>query len=552
MPYHIGGEIQDRAKLNVQTPESLKKRLNLDVRCLTEVLTINRAAKTVTVKDYTTGRTYDERYDDLVLSVGAMPFTPPIKGIDRPGNFALRNLVDMDKINDWIAKVDAKSVIVAGAGFIGVEMAEQLHRRGLTVSLVEALPQIMAPLDEEMAALLHEELEKHGVRVIINDGIDGFTEPTEGAKGSDVALKSGETLHADIVILGMGVRPDTKLAKEAGLKLGARGGIIVDPFLRTEDLNVWAVGDAIEVNPPPLPRSTGPDWSHEGSRGGRFLRGLTLPTVQVRNPTLGGEPWMVAMAGPANRQGRMVADNIFGKVKREYRGTIGTSVLRCFDLTCACTGVNERTVKGKGLPYKAIVIHPKSHAGYYPGACEIWFKLIFDPTDGRVLGAQAVGADLVEKRIDVVATAMHSRCTVDDLAELELCYAPPVGSAKDPVNYAGMLAQNVRDGLLETCTFDEVPALLARPDVCLFDVRTPKEVANNGNIRRDALNIEVDMLRSRLAELPKDKTLLVHCCSGLRAYYACRILNAQGFKTINLCGGYQMWKHLGAKKWPQV
>jgi NADPH-dependent 2,4-dienoyl-CoA reductase/sulfur reductase-like enzyme len=302
MPYHIGGEIQDRAKLNVQTPESLKKRLNLDVRCLTEVLTINRAAKTVTVKDYTTGRTYDERYDDLVLSVGAMPFTPPIKGIDRPGNFALRNLVDMDKINDWIAKVDAKSVIVAGAGFIGVEMAEQLHRRGLTVSLVEALPQIMAPLDEEMAALLHEELEKHGVRVIINDGIDGFSEPTQGAKGSDVALKSGETLHADIVILGMGVRPDTKLAKEAGLKLGARGGIIVDPFLRTEDLNVWAVGDAIEVSPPPLPRRTGPDLSQEGSRGCRSSAWPDTPPLcrcatRLWGASLGWWPWRARPTG---------------------------------------------------------------------------------------------------------------------------------------------------------------------------------------------------------------------------------------------------------------
>lgn len=452
-----------------------------------------------------------------VLSVGAKPFIPPIKGIDREGNISLRNLQDMDKIDAFIRDKNAKRVVVCGAGFIGVEMAEQLKHRGLDVVLVEALPQIMAPVDEEMAAMLETEIVKHGVRVITNDGIASFVEPTDGATGSDVLLASGTRLPADIVILGLGVRADTQLVADAGLKLGARGGIIVNEYLQTEDPHIWAVGDAIEV----------------------------------KNPTL-GDTWMVAMAGPANRQGRMVADNIFGE-KKQYKGTIGTSVLRCFDLTCACTGVNERTVKSKGLPYKAFHIWPKSHAGYYPGACSIWFKLVFNPETGAIYGAQAVGKDLVEKRIDVVATAMYGKMTVEDLANLELCYAPPFGSAKDPVNYAGMVAQNIMDGEIKTCTWDEIPKLLEDPNNFLLDVRTPNEHDHNGHIKADALNIEVDHLRENLHKIPRDKTLIVHCCSGQRSYYACRILMQEGFQNcINVSGGFQMWKVHGLKKFPQV
>eukprot|EP00285_Hemiselmis_virescens_P015200 CAMPEP_0173383216 /NCGR_PEP_ID=MMETSP1356-20130122/5757_1 /TAXON_ID=77927 ORGANISM="Hemiselmis virescens, Strain PCC157" /NCGR_SAMPLE_ID=MMETSP1356 /ASSEMBLY_ACC=CAM_ASM_000847 /LENGTH=578 /DNA_ID=CAMNT_0014337965 /DNA_START=206 /DNA_END=1942 /DNA_ORIENTATION=- len=513
MPYYLGGEIKDRSALNVQTEGSLKARLNLTVHCLTEVTKVNREAKTVSVKEYTTGKEYDEPYDDLVLSVGAAPFKPPIPGIERDGNISLRNLNDMDKIHDWINSTGGKRAVVAGAGFIGVEMAEQLKHRGMEVWLVEAMPQIMAPLDEEMAKLLHAELEAKGVHVFVDDGINSFVPPTDGAKGSDVNLKSGVTLHADVVILGLGVRPDTKLAAEAGLKLGARGGIIVDSEMRTEtDPHVWAVGDAIEV----------------------------------LNPTF-GDQWMVAMAGPANRQGRMAADNIMGQ-GRKYRGTYGTSVMRCFDLTCACTGVNERTVKARGVPYKAIHVYPKNHAGYYPGSKAIWLKLVFNPETGAIYGAQSVGADLVEKRIDVIATAMYGKLTVDDLAQLELCYAPPFGTAKDPVNYAGMVAQDIMEGLVDTCTWDQVPELLKRPDVAMVDVRTPKEVTGSGKVHASAVNIEIDALRGRVAEIPQGKTLLVHCGTGLRSYYACRILNQLGFKTINLCGGYEMWKVLGLTK----
>ena len=483
------------------------------MRCLSEVTKINREAKTVTVKEYTTGKEYDESYDDLILSLGAMPFKPPIPGIDRPGNISLRNLVDMDKIESWITEVKAERAVVAGAGFIGVEMAEQLHARGMKVTLVEAAPQIMAPVDEEMAAVLQTELESKGIRVIVGDLATSFEEPTQGAKGSDVCLKSGERLHADIVILGLGVRPDTGLVKDAGLKLGARGGIIVDDYLRTEDPSIWAVGDAIEV----------------------------------RNPTM-GEQWMVAMAGPANRQGRMVADNIFGN-KRKYKGTIGTSVLRCFDLTCACTGVNERTVKAKGLKYKAIHIWPSNHAGYYPGASQILFKLVFNPDDGTIYGAQAIGKDLTEKRIDVVATAMYGGMTVDDLAQLELCYAPPFGSAKDPVNYAGMVAQNIMDGMVKTCTWDELPAMLEGGEYAVVDVRKPSEVASSGVVAKGAINIEVDQLRERVAEIPAGKKLLVHCESGQRSYYACRALNQMGYDTTNLMGGNKLWKAHGIKKY---
>jgi NADPH-dependent 2,4-dienoyl-CoA reductase/sulfur reductase-like enzyme len=391
MPYHLGGEIEDRAKLNVQTPASLKARLNLDVRTLTEVLSINRDAKTVTVVEYETKRQYSEPYDDLILSVGAKPFMPPIPGIDRKGNFALRNLQDMDQIDDWLRESGAKRAVVAGAGFIGVEMAEQLKRRGLHVTLIEAAPQIMAPVDVEVAALLQQELERNGVAVRVADAVAAFEPPTDGAQGSDLLLKSGgyaphpqhlpppppplahasiahrlhaaaaRRLHADVVILGLGVRAESALARDAGLELSARGGIVVDEHLRTKDPAIWAVGDAIEV----------------------------------RNPTL-GDSWMVAMAGPANRQGRMVADNILAAPDtplRAYRGTLGTSVLRCFSLTCACTGVNERTLKSRGASYKAVHTWPMSHAGYYPGAAPMLLKLLFEPASGRVLGAQAVGPD---------------------------------------------------------------------------------------------------------------------------------------------------------------
>eukprot|EP00961_Rhodomonas_salina_P253816 3430141-Rhodomonas_salina.2 len=509
MPYYLGGEIKDRARLNIQTPETLKGSLALDVRVLTEVMEINRDKKTVSVKEYVSGKLYDEPYDELILSVGAKPFVPPIPGIDRPGNFALRNLTDMDKIDNWIKDNGAKTAVVAGGGFIGVEMAEQLHQRGLTVTLVEAMPQIMGPMDEEFAFMLHEELEKNKVRVIVNDAIATFDEPKGGAKGSDIVLKSGNKLEADLVILGLGVRPETEMVKRAGIQCAERGGISVDDHLRTNDPHIWAVGDAIEV----------------------------------KNPILGGK-WMVAMAGPANRQGRVVADNIFGK-KREYKGTFGTSVIRVFSLDAACTGVNERTLRNAKLPYKAIHLHPMAHAEYYPGADHLSLKVVFNPEDGKVYGAQAVGHEGVDKRIDVIATAMQAGMTIEDFGELELCYAPPFGSAKDPVNLAGMMGTNVMASQYESVTWEEVPALAADPNVCILDVRTVEEVKETGLVVKPngcaGLNIPEEELRERLGELDKSKRQLVCCLTGQRAYYASRLLTQRGFTVSQLSGAKVTW-----------
>jgi pyruvate/2-oxoglutarate dehydrogenase complex dihydrolipoamide dehydrogenase (E3) component/rhodanese-related sulfurtransferase len=423
----------------------------------------------------------------------------------------------MDHIVKWIeaksktVKPEDMHCVVAGAGFIGLEMVEQLQRKNMNVTLVEMQTQILTPLDEEMAAILHRDLVDRGVDVITGDAIQEFTPYDKDPDASVLTLKSGRKFPAaHLTILGLGVKPDTVVVKEAGIACTPPGHIIVDDHLHTSAPNVWAVGDAIEV----------------------------------KNPILPGETWAVPLAGPANRQGRMAADNIFGK-QRVFKGTYGVSIVRSFDLYAGCVGLNEKMLIAKGIfPYACVHIHPNSHAGYYPGASKVHLKLIFDPKTGKIYGAQAVGNDGIEKRIDVIATAMAGSLTVEDLAELELCYAPPVGSAKDPVNYAGMAAQNVVEGLVSQIEWKDLKNLThTNGAVVVVDVRNPSEIARSGPIAANAVNIPLNDLRGRLEELPRDKHLIVSCATGQRAYYACRILMQNGFEHVDNLGGAYMTFH---------
>jgi NADPH-dependent 2,4-dienoyl-CoA reductase/sulfur reductase-like enzyme/rhodanese-related sulfurtransferase len=501
LPYYVGGEIPERDSLLVSSPESLRQTLNIEVHTHTEVVAIDRHRREIEVRHTPTGRVRREGYDALVLATGAEPLRPPIPGLERPGHFTVRSIPDVDRILSWLVETRAERAVVVGGGYIGLEMAEQLRRRHLQVALVEALPQVMSPLDPEMAALLHQELRAHGVELYLGDAVAAFEEPGPGetSRASTVVLRSGRRLPADLVILGLGVRPDVALARQAGLELGVTGGIRVDAHLRTSDPHIWAVGDAIEV-----------------------------PHAVT------GAPSLIPLAGPANRQGRIAADNILGRPSR-YPGTLGTAILRLFTLTAACTGANEQALRQAGIPYQALHLHPKDHAGYFPGARTMALKILFHPTEGRLLGAQAVGPRGVDKRIDVLATALRARMTVDDLVDLELAYAPPFGSAKDPVNLAGMAAQNLRTGLVEAVQWHDLPR-----EALLLDVRSPEEVAR-GAIP-GAVHIPLPQLRQRLQELPAGREIVVYCASGQRSYYACRILLQHGFKARNLSGSYQTWR----------
>ena len=536
LPYFAGGEIASRESLFIHTPDSLRARFNLDVRVRTEVAAIDRAARRVTVRELDSGCAYEQPYDALVLAPGAEPLSPPIPGIGREGHFAVRSVPDIERIMARIKDCPACRAVVVGGGYIGLEMTEQLTRRGLPVTVVEALPQVMSPLDPEMAAWLHEELRANGVRLRLNDPVAAFEPPLPGetARASVIVLRSGRRIEADLVILGLGVRPETALAKNAGLEIGALGGIRVNERLRTNDPQIWAVGDAVEVRD----RVTGA-WA------------------------------LIPLAGPANRQGRIAADNIFGRNSR-YDGTWGTAILRLFKLTAACTGANEKCLRQAGIAYEALHLHPNSHAGYYPGAEPIAMKILFAPDTGKLLGAQAVGKDGVDKRIDVLATALQAGMAVHDLAALELAYAPPYGSAKDPVNLAGMAAQNVLAGDVElaqwhellgdrssrresaqTSTDERVSGLTSAAtnaeskagqteSFLLLDVRNADE-RGKGCIP-GSLHIPLGQLRARLGELPKDREIIVHCQSGQRSYYACRMLTQRGFRARNLTGSYRTWK----------
>jgi len=505
LPYFVGGEIAEQDSLLVQTPQSLKGRFNLDVRVKTEVVAIDRAARRVTVRDLTTGKESEEPYDALVLSTGASPLKPPIPGIDRPNHFTVRNIPDIEKIMAWSKDCQRCRAVVVGGGYIGLEMAEQLQRRGFGVTVIEALPQVMAPLDPEMAAWLHQELRANNVVLHLNDPVAAFEAPTEqeSARASIVVLKSGTRVPADSVILGLGVKPEIDLARKAGLEIGERGGIRVNEYLQANDPQIWAVGDAIEVR-----------------------------------DAVTGQWALVPLAGPANRQGRIAADNILGRRPR-YGGSWGTAILRLFNLSAGCTGANEKTLRRLGIPFQIVHLHPNSHAGYYPGAEPIALKILFAPDTGRLLGAQAVGHEGVDKRIDVLATALKAGMTVHDLAELELAYAPPYGSAKDPVNLAGMAAQNILAGDVAVAQWRDVPGLDQQSTV-LLDVRRDDERAQG--FIPGSIHIPLDQLRGRLDELPHDLQIVVYCQSGQRSYYAARILAQHGFRVENLTGSYRTWK----------
>jgi NADPH-dependent 2,4-dienoyl-CoA reductase/sulfur reductase-like enzyme/rhodanese-related sulfurtransferase len=495
LPYHIGGEISGRAALLVQTRAGLTQRFALDIRTRTEVTRLDRAARVVHARDLDTGRTYAEPYDNLLLAPGAAPLIPPIPGVEHPAVFTLRNLADMDRIK---ARVDggAQAALVVGGGFIGLEMAENLRRRSLHVTLVEALPQVMPALDPEIAARLHIELQRHGVALRLSDGVTAFSDADRRIRAH---LKSGVTVEADVVVLSVGVRPESHLAKEAGLELGPRGAIVVDEHMRTSDPAIYAVGDA----------------------------------VQVRDPVLDGTTW-VPLAGPANRQARIAVDHIFGRPAR-FRGALGTSAVRLFGLTAAQTGPSEKSLNARGAAYRKVYVHRPHHVTYFPGAQALMIKLLFSPDTGRLLGAQIVGGEGVDKRIDVLTTALHSGLTVFDLEDLELAYAPQFGAAKDSVNIAGNVAANLLRGDEDFVYAEELSAA-ARPNWTILDVREPGEFAA-GHIP-GAVHIPLGELRKRWEELPRDKPLAVYCAVGQRAYYATRILRARGLHPRNLAGGF--------------
>jgi NADPH-dependent 2,4-dienoyl-CoA reductase/sulfur reductase-like enzyme/rhodanese-related sulfurtransferase len=504
LPYHVGGEIEDRAKLVLQTPKSIGTRFNVTVHVRTEVLRIDREAHKVVVKNLEDGSERDVVYDRLILSTGSRAFEPPIPGFHREGHFPLRTIPEMDAMQKWIARPEVKRAVVVGGGFIGLEIAEQLKHRGLDVSLAEFAPQIMLPLDPEMAALLQEQVRLDGIDLHLGAGVESFLDPSEGSdvQASRVRLSNGVELDADLVALCLGVRPEISLAQEAGLEIGSLGGIRVDARLRTEDPRIWAIGDAIEVKHP----VTG-SWTR------------------------------IPLAGPANRQGRIAAENALG-AGREYKGTVGTSILRIFSLAAGATGANEATLKREGRRFQVVHVHRTSHAGYYPGAKMLTLKLLFDPGDGRLLGAQGVGADGVDKRIDVLATALQAGLTVYQIAELELSYSPPFGNAKDPVNIAAMAACNVLDGLVKLVAWDQVP-LDGKGEAQVVDVRSAKEFAS-GHIP-GAVNISVDNMREQMEKLDKERPVHLYCGVGQRSYYAHRILAAHGFQSASVDGGYRTW-----------
>jgi len=506
LPYHISGVIEKESSLLVASEATFRDQFAIEVRTHCEAIGISAAKKTVDLKDLKTGQVSTEHYDTLVISPGSAPIRPKIPGFDLPGIFTLRTIPDSREIREWLSRNDlpehsetgfqavtkAKRAVVIGGGFIGLEMAENLVHLGIEVTLVEKLNQVMPPLDPEMALLVKRRLEKHGVRVELGDGVAGFKTAADGSL--EVLTESKKVFPADIVISAIGVRPETELAKMAGLTIGERGGIRVDEHMRTSDPNIIAVGDAVEVRD----FVTG-EWS------------------------------LIPLAGPANRQGRIAADVIAGRDSR-YRGTQGTSICLVFGAAVASTGVSEKTLARMGdQDYEKIYLFPNSHAGYYPGAKQLAIKVLFRKSHGRLLGAQVLGEDGVTKRIDSLAMAIQKQFTIYDLEESELCYAPPYGSAKDPVNFVGMVAADILRGDMPTIHWDKVG------NGFLLDVRNPQELAVEAI--PGARNIPLPQLRARLRELPKDKEILVFCRSGQRAYYATRILLQNGFKARNIAGG---------------
>ncbi len=519
LPYHISGEIDSREALLLQTPESFKKRFNVDVRVLNEVTHIDPIKKIVTVKRIQTGEIYQESYGKLLLSPGASPVKPAIPGIANSHVYSLRNIPDMDKILVMLAAEKPKHATVVGGGFIGLEMVEALHRRGVAVTLLELSDQVMAPVDREMAAMLHQHMRDKGIDLRLKTGLAAisvadfcpaepestgvYDQPATHTHNLNLMLSSGDMLPTGMVILAIGVKPETTLASTAGLALGDLGGIKVNSVMQTSDPDIYAVGDVIETE--------------------NFIT---------------GEAALVPLAGPANRQGRIAADNMLGR-HEHYRRTQGTAICKVFDMAIGSTGLNEKTLKRLNMTYEKIYVHTASHASYYPGAHPVTLKLLFDPTDGQILGAQAAGLDGIDKRIDVLAVAQRARMTVQQLADLELTYAPPFGSARDVVNQAGMVASNVMNGDEAICHTEEL--LLGAADQVVLDVRNPPELETSGAFP-NALNIPLDELRDRLYTLPVDKEILVACQVGLRGHVAYRMLVQNGFQARNLTGGYKTYQ----------
>ena len=511
LPYYIGGVIDARKKLLVQTPVSLFKRFNINVRTLSEVTRINPQKKEVEVKNLKTSEVYTESYDYLVLSPGAKPIIPDIPGINLPNVFSVRNLVDTDRLKSFIETCKPARALVIGGGYVGLEIAENMKEQGVEITVVELMDQIMAPLDFEMASIVHDHLRKNGVNLLLKQSVTALEGDTQVRTAR---LSTGQELEVDMVVLGIGVTPESGLARDAGLAIGPTGGIVVDEFLRTSDPSIYAVGDAIQVK--------------------HFVTGHDA---------------LIPLAGPANKQGRIAADNIAGR-PATYKGTQGTAIVGTMGIIAATTGVNEKTLKKLGsTDYAVCHMHPDDHARYYPGFTEMSIKLLFAKGDGKVLGAQIVGRQGVDKRIDVLATAIRCGMTVYDLQELELAYAPPFSSAKDPVNMAGYVAANILKGDYDPCYWDNMTEML-REDPLLLDVRMDKEAEKFGTIPGSVL-IPLNDLRERLAEIPRDKPVMIFCQVGLRGYIAERMMKQLGFKNVkNLCGGYKTYKPLAKMLMP--
>ncbi|MGC9454050.1 MAG: FAD-dependent oxidoreductase [Phycisphaerae bacterium] len=500
LPYFVSGEIDSRDKLLVTSPERMRKRFAIDVRTRHEVLSIDRAGKTVEVRNHEDGSVYHQPYDALVLSPGAEPIRPKLPGMDDERVFCLRTVPDAERIRRFIEQNDPRSAVVVGGGAIGLEMAENLVHLGLRVTMLEMADQVMPWLDREMAEWIHQHLGFQGVEVFLNSPLERIDR--NDADRLVVQAGGGREIVCDMVVSAIGVRPESQLARQAGLEIGPRGGIVTNEYLQTSDPDIYAIGDAIEVE----------------------------------DRVLGGNK-LTPLANLANRQGRLAADHICGRDIR-YEGAFGTGIVRVFDLAVAATGANEKVLNARGQAYEKSYTHPASHAGYYPGAVPMVIKLLFRPDDGRLLGAQVVGIDGVDKRIDVLATALYAGLSVDDLSAIELAYSPQFGTGKDAVNLAGYTAANILHGDTQVVHADQVDAMV-QDGALLLDVRTEAEF-QRGHID-GAVNILVDELRDRLEELPRDRKLVVYCLSGIRSYYACRILRQSGFDTVNFSGGYMVY-----------
>ncbi len=502
LPYYIGGVIKEREKLLVQTPESFGSRFNIDIRVFSMVTSIDTKKKEVTVQFIQTGDSYTESYDKLVLSPGASPVKPPIPGIDLPNIFTLRNVEDTDKIKSFVDDNTPRSAVVVGAGFIGLEMAENLHHRGVNVSVVEAAPQVMNMMDSEIAAPLHHHFKEKEVGLFLEDAVKEFKQVGDMI---EVSLSSGRIIQADFIILSIGVKPDTTLAKDAGLKIGETGGVWVDDYLQTSEKDIYAVGDSIE-----------------------------FPHPITKKPTI------AFLAGPANRQGRILADNMVYGHNRKYKGSIGTAIAKVFDMAAGITGMTHRGLKQAGIKHDCTIVHAGSHAGYYPGSMQMMLKISFDPKSGKLYGGQVIGYKGVDKRLDLLATVIKNEGTIYDLQEIEHAYAPPFSSAKDPVNQAGYNAENIIKGLFKPLSPFKF-AKRIKKECFVLDVRTPEEYSIDAI--DDSVNIELDKLRENLDRIPKDKKIMIYCGVGLRGYVAARILKQNGFDEVyNLSGGLKVYK----------